>query len=138
MVKWKDLKADWHRDPKRRALVDSEFPYRLIADELIALRARIGLSQAELAARAGTTQSVIARAESGRHPVNVRSLSRVAASVGHFWRPHFEKIERGAEAVPVTSLEVPTPTYGQASRRPILVVLPGRTSRSPRRHGLVA
>jgi predicted transcriptional regulator len=53
-----------------------------LAREMIAARARAGLSQAEVAQRMGTTQSVIARLESGKRPPSLRSVQRYAQAVG--------------------------------------------------------
>ena len=53
-----------------------------IAREMIAARARAGLSQAEVAQRMGTTQSVIARLESGKRPPSLRTVQRYAQAVG--------------------------------------------------------
>ncbi len=53
-----------------------------VAHELIAARVKAGLTQADVAARMGTTQSVIARMESGRTLPSLRTLSRYAQAVG--------------------------------------------------------
>ena len=53
-----------------------------IAREMIAARARAGLSQAEVAQRMGTTQSVVARLESGRRPPSLRTVQRYAQALG--------------------------------------------------------
>ncbi|MHB8255152.1 MAG: helix-turn-helix domain-containing protein, partial [Acidiferrobacter sp.] len=45
---------------------------------MIEARARAGLSQAEVAQRMGTTQSVIARLESGRAKPSFRTIQRYA------------------------------------------------------------
>lgn len=45
-------------------------------------RRRAGLSQAHLAARAGTTQSAIARVESGRTSPTLEYVSRLARACG--------------------------------------------------------
>jgi len=49
-----------------------------ISRELIAARVRAGLTQAELADRMGTTQSAIARLESGAQLPSVKTLLRFA------------------------------------------------------------
>lgn len=49
-----------------------------LARELIGARARAGLSQAELAKRMGTTQSAIARLESGARMPSVNTLLKFA------------------------------------------------------------
>jgi ribosome-binding protein aMBF1 (putative translation factor) len=49
-----------------------------LARELIAARARAGLTQAEVAERMGTTQSVVARLESGAQMPSVNTLLKFA------------------------------------------------------------
>jgi len=49
-----------------------------LARELIAARTRAGLTQSELALRMGTSQSVIARLESGAQLPSVKTLLRFA------------------------------------------------------------
>jgi predicted transcriptional regulator len=53
-----------------------------MARELIAARSRAGLTQGEVAERMGTTQSVIARLESGKRAPSMRSVQRYAQAVG--------------------------------------------------------
>ena len=45
-------------------------------------RPRAGLSQSEVAQRMGTTQSVVARLESGKRPPSMRTVERFAQAVG--------------------------------------------------------
>jgi transcriptional regulator with XRE-family HTH domain len=49
-----------------------------IADEVSRRRSSLGLSQRELAARVGTTQSAIARLERGGRPPRIDTLLRIA------------------------------------------------------------
>ncbi len=49
-----------------------------LAHELIAARVRAGLTQAEVAERMGTTQSVVARLESGAQMPSVNTLLKFA------------------------------------------------------------
>ena len=65
-----------------------------IASELIRARARAGLSQAELAARMGTSQSAIARLESGRGMPSTRTLGRFAKATGHRLKISFEPVQK--------------------------------------------
>lgn len=88
--KWEDIEAELLRDPAYAEALRNEFPYREVADAFIGLRARFGLTQEELARKVGTTLSVIARLESGKHPVSVNMLYRVARAVGVSWHPVFE------------------------------------------------
>jgi transcriptional regulator with XRE-family HTH domain len=56
---------------------------RQIVDELVAARHEVGLSQTVVAARMGTSQSVVARLESGALDMRLSTLERYAAAVGH-------------------------------------------------------
>lgn len=53
-----------------------------LAEALAAARSRAGLTQAQLAARMGTTQTVIARLERGRTKPSTRTLERFAEATG--------------------------------------------------------
>ena len=81
-IDFNDLKADLLSDPEVRAEYDALEQDFALANELISARARAGLSQADVAARMGTTQSTIARLESGRSLPSIRTLSRYAAAIG--------------------------------------------------------
>ncbi len=54
-------------------------------DEILKARAKTGLSQADVAARIGTTQSAIARLESpaGKHSPSIATLQRYASAIGY-------------------------------------------------------
>jgi len=54
-----------------------------MADRIRAARANTGLSQSEVAARAGTTQSAIARYETGAVNPNPETFARVMAAIGY-------------------------------------------------------
>ena len=56
-----------------------------ILDEILKARAKAGLTQAELAARIGTTQSAVARLETamGKHSPSIGTLKRYAAALGY-------------------------------------------------------
>lgn len=51
--------------------------------ELVECRRSAGLSQTEVAARMGTSQSSVARFESGEVDARLSTLERYAAAVGH-------------------------------------------------------
>jgi len=55
---------------------------RRLVGELAAVRRSAGLSQTEVAARMGTSQSAVARLESGDADVRASTLERYAAAVG--------------------------------------------------------
>jgi transcriptional regulator with XRE-family HTH domain len=56
---------------------------RAVTDELAERRQRLGLSQTQVAARMGTSQSAVARLESGDADVRLSTLERYAAALGH-------------------------------------------------------
>ncbi len=70
MKSLKKLKAELLPNPAVRQAYDAQAPEFELARELIAARTKAGLTQGDVAARMGTTQSVVARIESGRgtHP----------------------------------------------------------------------
>ncbi len=82
MKSLKDLKRDMLADPDTRAAFGAQAGEFAIAHELIAARARAGLSQSEVAQRMGTSQSVVARLESGKRPPSMRTVERFAQAVG--------------------------------------------------------
>ena len=53
-----------------------------VIHEIVAARAKAGLSQSEVAQRMGTTQSAVARLESGKRLPSMRTVERFAQAVG--------------------------------------------------------
>ena len=88
-MKWQELRGEWDADCEHAEAMRREFPYREVADAITGLRARFRLTQTQLAERVGTQQSVIARLESGKHPVEVKMLYRIADALGVSWHPTF-------------------------------------------------
>ncbi len=78
----KTLKRELLSDAETRAEYEAMADEYAIARELIAARARAGMSQSEVAQRMGTTQSVVARLESGKRPPSMRTVQRFAQAVG--------------------------------------------------------
>lgn len=81
-----DHKKFLEKASKRRGFTEAyealEVEYSL-AHEMLAARARAGLTQEAVAGRMGTTKSAISRLESaGKHAPSVASLKRYAAAVG--------------------------------------------------------
>jgi len=73
--------------------LEAEFAF---LDEVLKARAEAGLTQAEVAERVGTTQSAIARLESGatKHSPSIATLQRYAKALGYRVEVKFVK-ERG-------------------------------------------
>lgn len=69
-------------NPRVRAHYDQLGGEFELAGEVIAARTRAGMSQAELAERMKTTQSAIARLESGKHWPSRSTLQRLARATG--------------------------------------------------------
>ena len=82
MKSLKTLKREMLADADTRTAYDGMADEFAIARELIAARTRAGLSQSEVARRMGTTQSVVARLESGKRPPSLRTVERFAQAVG--------------------------------------------------------
>ncbi len=72
----------WQDDREFQKAYEDQAVEFAIAGEIIAARVGAGLTQAELAARMGTTQSTIARLEGGSVLPSTRTLQRVAAATG--------------------------------------------------------
>ena len=82
MKSLKDVKAQLLANPAVRQAYDAQAPEFELARELIAARMKAGLTQGDVAARMGTTQSVVARIESGRGTPSMRTVQRFASAVG--------------------------------------------------------
>jgi ribosome-binding protein aMBF1 (putative translation factor) len=68
-------------NPEYRAELERLAPFETLARIVIRRRGQLGLSQAELAERVGTSHSAISRIESGRHPTTVQTLRRLATAL---------------------------------------------------------
>ena len=89
--------AKWEKDPEYRATYDALEEEFALASQIIGARAHANLSQAELAARMNTSQSVIARLESGRWKSSMSTLAKLAKATGTRLRIKFEPVAAGAE-----------------------------------------
>jgi predicted transcriptional regulator len=81
-IPFEKLKARLLANPKIKAEYDALAPEFEIAAELLKARLRAGLSQTELAARMGTSQSAVARLESGDTLPSTKTLLRYAQATG--------------------------------------------------------
>ncbi len=82
MTKVRDLHKKWSKDPKyKKAYKDLEDEFA-VAQAIIEARTRVGLTQAQLAKRMKTTQSVIARLESGKGRPSTTTLQNLARATG--------------------------------------------------------
>ena len=90
MTKVADLHEAWSEDSEYRAEYERLAPEFALARALIEARTQAQLTQAELAERMATTQSVVARLESGRVCPSTRTLEKVARATGTRLRIHFD------------------------------------------------
>jgi ribosome-binding protein aMBF1 (putative translation factor) len=81
-IPYEVFKARMLANPDVKREYDALAPAFEIAAELLRARKRTGLSQAELAARMGTSQSAIARMESGEALPSTKTLLRFAEATG--------------------------------------------------------
>jgi transcriptional regulator with XRE-family HTH domain len=90
MSKVKDLHRKWMKEPKYRIAHDALTREFELARAVIEARVHAGLTQEQLAKRMETTQSVIARLESGRTRPSTQTLERLAAATGTRLKISFE------------------------------------------------
>ena len=81
-IQFEKVKARLLANPRVKAEYDALAPEFEIAAELLRARLRAGLSQTELAARMGTSQSAVARLESGDTLPSTKTLLRYAQATG--------------------------------------------------------
>jgi ribosome-binding protein aMBF1 (putative translation factor) len=90
MSKVSELHQKWMKDKKYRAAFEELAPEFDLARAVIQARVKAGLTQEQLAQRMETTQSVIARLESGRTRPSTQTLQRLAAATGTRLKISFE------------------------------------------------
>ena len=78
----RELKTELLLDPGTRDAYDALADEFGMARQLVEARTRARMTQGEVAERMGTTQSVVARLESGRRPPSLRTVQRYAEAVG--------------------------------------------------------
>jgi ribosome-binding protein aMBF1 (putative translation factor) len=69
--------------PETMAGYDRLGPVFTVIGEMIEARQAAGLIQAEIAARMGTSQSIVARLENARHMPTFDIVARYAAAINH-------------------------------------------------------
>jgi ribosome-binding protein aMBF1 (putative translation factor) len=88
----KKVFAEWRKDPayvREYEALEQEFA---LASAVIGARLRAGLTQAELAERMGTSQSAVARLESGTARPSVATLEKLAQATGSKLRIALEAV----------------------------------------------
>jgi ribosome-binding protein aMBF1 (putative translation factor) len=82
MISLRDVKDQLLKDPKVKAEYDRLGPVYQLVGAMVEARHDAGLTQQEVAARMGTTQSVIARLENAHHLPSLDLVTRYAAAIG--------------------------------------------------------
>lgn len=82
-VRADELHKRWMKNPAYRREYDASADEFALASVLIDARGRAGLTQAQVAKRMNTTQTAIARLETGRAKPSTRTLERYARATGH-------------------------------------------------------
>jgi len=90
MTRVNDLHQKWMKKEGYRKAYEELAPEYALARAVIDARVTAGLTQEQLAQRMDTTQSVIARLESGRTRPSTHTLERLAAATGTRLRITFE------------------------------------------------
>jgi ribosome-binding protein aMBF1 (putative translation factor) len=90
MSKVADLHLKWMKSKDYRKAHDELAAEFAISRAVIDARVTAGLTQEQLAQRMDTTQSVIARLESGRTRPSTQTLERLAAATGTRLKISFE------------------------------------------------
>ena len=83
LLDFKDVLKEELKDKEFRKYYEEEGKKLEIGYKIAQLRHRFGLTQKQLAGKIHTTQTVIARLESGNHwTCNLRTLEKIAAATG--------------------------------------------------------
>ncbi len=96
MTKLDDLHNQWTKEPAYRKAYDALEDEFALAAALIKARAEADMTQQQVAEAMGTTQTVIARLESGRIMPSTRTLERFAKATGTRLRISFEPAKRAS------------------------------------------
>jgi ribosome-binding protein aMBF1 (putative translation factor) len=91
MTKVNDLHRKWMKKKEYRQAYEQLAPEFALARAVITARVTAGLTQEQLAQRMETTQSVIARLESGRTRPSTHTLERLASATGTRLKISFER-----------------------------------------------
>ena len=92
MTKVNDVHRKWMKNREYRKAYEELAPEFALARAVIEARASAGLTQEQLAQRMDTTQSVIARLESGRTRPSTQTLERLATATGTRLKISFEPV----------------------------------------------
>ena len=98
MTKLVELEKEWMKRPGFKAAYDALEEEFAIMEAMYLARSAAGLSQAQLARKMKTTQSVIARLEGGKAHPSTRTLFKLAAATGTKLKISFEPTRKRGRA----------------------------------------
>jgi transcriptional regulator with XRE-family HTH domain len=98
MSKITALHQRWLKTPGYEAAFDESLVEFELARQLIETRVKSGLSQGELAAKMGTSQSTIARLESGASMPSMRTLTKFAQATNSQLQILFKPVRKSRAA----------------------------------------
>ena len=78
------LKKSWLKAPNVKAAYEAQALEFAIARKLVSERLKAHLTQKEVAERMGTTQSAVARMESGQKLPTIKTIERYAHALGKY------------------------------------------------------
>lgn len=98
LIPVEEAAKDWFKDPDFVAEYDALEEEFVLAAALIKARSAAQMTQEDVARAMGTTQTVIARLESGRQMPSTRTLQRFAKATGSRLRISFEPRKRSSRS----------------------------------------
>jgi len=81
-VTFEDMQREMLHNPELKKAYDALAPKYALIEAILNARNKKGMTQAEIAHRAGTTQSAIARFESGRSNPTLEFATRLSSALG--------------------------------------------------------
>jgi ribosome-binding protein aMBF1 (putative translation factor) len=93
-IAFREMADNWRADPGFQRDYEALAEEFELAAAVIRARTEAGLTQAQLATRMGTRQSVIARMEGGKSQPSTTTLRKLAAATGTRLRISFERADR--------------------------------------------
>lgn len=94
MKKFSTLKNKWLKDPEVKSAYNASALEFAVAQKMLSARLKAKLTQQEVAERMGTTQSAVARLESGAKLPALRTIERYAHALGKHIELKFRSEDR--------------------------------------------
>jgi ribosome-binding protein aMBF1 (putative translation factor) len=139
MTNVNDLHRKWMKRKECREAHEALAPEFAVARAVIHARVTAGLTQEQLAKRMATTQSVVARLESGRTRPSTETLERFAAATGTRLRITFEpEATRQQASAPRCAFWALVSSAGRCKSTPAIGIAGGNAYATTRNQQLAA